>query len=288
LIVEASSNSLTAKMIIYIEEFMIDAAYKVSGEVVNKNINNDKEIKAGVESIVNNYIKVRFNLGAIEKVNANSQQPLLNARHFMKKDFSKTSTSSSIFNISDSYLKQAESSSGGMIVEDDFDSTSRITNTRNLLLKADIAILSPELYIFDDDMDNIIRSKHSKINWTLLFVNTPTIKDKKPSEALIPSKSDLEYYKAGSDKSFSFFLTPSRLKLDLKQTSLTTEKFLEHKVKRQQTIPEMEKLPPNVRNLLQKYGDICANINNEIFEKYKFYKKFQEFSEKEQEKVDLK
>jgi hypothetical protein len=60
LIFPINDSSIVFRVVCYIEEFDIDATFKMNIETIPKNINFDKSINQKIETVINNFMKVYF------------------------------------------------------------------------------------------------------------------------------------------------------------------------------------------------------------------------------------
>jgi hypothetical protein len=81
---------------------------------------------------------------------------------------------------------------------------------------------------------------------------------------------------------------PSSLKYGIKTVDENIKQFLMRKVKRHRPTKDFDKLPENIKALVKRYGDLCANFTKGLSNKYDEYKKFDNFSEETATEMSLK
>ena len=154
-----------------------------------------------------------------------------------------------------------------------FDILKQIKNIEgdNVLLKTGISLKDAFNYLQDFESDIFVHSKIKNFDFTPVYSNWPTQLDKIKGEELKATEVDISAIKQ------DIIVKPSDLNFEVDMSEEKINDFLLKKVKRQRPVKDFEKLPYSIQNLINTYGDICANITNNTFENYLFYRRFIEF-----------
>jgi hypothetical protein len=184
----------------------------------------------------------------------------LDARNFINKDFSFQSSRPS-FESFFSTIKKLKNIEGN-----------------NILLKTGESLPDAWPYLKDVDIDYTIIEKVKNFDYKISFSKNPTQIQKKQEEQFQASKSDLDPIEKPITEDRENGFIPTNLVLDIEASAENIDKYLLRKVKRHRPNKNGVKLPANIEELIKKYGDVCANISNDMMKKYQFYHNFYNFS----------
>lgn len=139
------------------------------------------------------------------------------------------------------------------------------------MLKTGIVLRDAFNYLQDFESDIFIHNKIKNFDFTPVYSKWPTQIDKVKGEELKASEVDISAIKQ------EIIVQPSDLNFDIDLSKKTINDFLLKKVKRNRPVKDYENLPENIKNLIDNYGDVCANVTNKSFENYLFYRRYIEF-----------
>ena len=239
-LVYKKENNILYKLICIVEDFDIDSLSKKKLNSKFENVNFNTEIKQKSEQL---FAKIIKDLLSTEPLNIN----FLTASDFINNNY--TNNNNNNFNIFNLLLK----------------SLNITTNEKQILLKEKKEFTN-ENYLYDD-IDNQISTILKNVNWKNLYSSMPSynnIKKGLKSEKLNSMLDKINYED----------LTKNELKLDINVNKNTIKEFLEKKTKRMidnDLNNFSSKLPNNILNLINEYGDVMANVGNTEIEKMKRY-----------------
>ncbi len=239
-LVYKKENNILYKLICIVEDFDIDSSKKKKLDSKVENVNFNTEIKQKSEQL---FAKIIKDLLSTEPLNIN----FLTASDFINNNY--TNNNNNNFNIFNLLLK----------------SLNITTNEKQILLKEKKEFTN-ENYLYDD-IDNQISTILKNVNWKNLYSSMPSynnIKKGLKSEKLNSMLDKINYED----------LTKNELKLDINVNKNTIKEFLEKKTKRMidnDLNNFSSKLPNNILNLINDYGDVMANVGNTEIEKMKRY-----------------
>ena len=239
-LVYKKENNILYKLICIVEDFDIDSSKKKNIDSKVENVNFNTEIKQKSEQL---FAKIIKDLLSTEPLNIN----FLTASDFINNNY--TNNNNNNFNIFNLLLK----------------SLNIKTNENQILLKEKKQFTN-ENYLYDD-IDSQINNILKNVNWKNLYSSMPSynnIKKGLKSEKLNSMLDKINYED----------LTKNELKLDINVNKNTIKEFLEKKTKRMidnDLNNFSSKLPNNILNLINEYGDVMANVGNTEIEKMKRY-----------------
>jgi hypothetical protein len=237
-LVYKKENNILYKLICIVEDFDIDSSKKKNIDSKLENVNHNIEIKQKSQQLFTKIIK---DLLSTEPLNIN----LLTASNFINNNY--TNNNNNNFNIFNLLLK----------------SLNIKTNENQILLKEKKQFTN-ENYLYDD-IDSQINNILKNVNWKNLYSSMPSYNN---------IKKGLKAEKLNSmlDKINNEDLTQNELLLDVNVNKNSIKEFLEKKTKRMidnNLNNFSSKLPTNIINLINEYGDVMANVGNTEIEKMK-------------------
>ena len=145
-------------------------------------------------------------------------------------------------------------------------------NLKNILIKSQTVLPDSLPYLYEEDSNLPIIEAMKKVDWSKVFLNQPTQLMRDKEEQFKVSNSDLypDYHKT---KPKHNLMIPSALSF-YKVNKNRIQEFLLHKIKRQRKVPNKKNLPTSVSDILDNYGDICANFSKKDFDSYRFHRNF--------------
>ena len=237
-------NSILYKLICIVEDFDIDSLSKKKLNSKFENINFNIEIKKKSQQLFTKIIK---DLLSTEPLNIN----LLTASNFINNNYTNNNNNNNL-NIFNLFLKNLNIT----------------TNEKQILLK-EKKVFTNENYLYDD-VDSQINYILKNVDWKNLFSSMPSYNN-------IKKGLKLEKFNSMLDKINKDDLKKNELKLDIEVNKNSIKEFLEKKTKRMidnNLNNFSSKLPSNVLNLINEYGDVMANIGNTEIEKMKRFNNY--------------
>lgn len=192
-------NNMNVRMIVYIEDFIIEPNNKTNIQNLPLNVNYIPRIKSKVESVVGTYTKTIVH-------DVLYRSTILDAKSFLRNNFIENASFTNIFEI----LKE-----------------SKITDKDNILLKLAIPVENPNAFLYDDDSDDRVKTRLGSLDWGTLYFTNPSQTDRKSRQFEVTS---IIVKEEGISK-LSEYLKPQELKLDVEH-KITKKDFLQKKIKR--------------------------------------------------------